>query len=316
MSKKKLPQIVKTIRSHPPLEIDYRFQKSISYSQFSVYQNCPHRWKLQYKDGINLFSSTIHTCFGTAVHETLQHYLTVMFDVSGAEADKIEIDEYFKEKFIEQYQVNYKQNNNAHFSSPEELREFHDDGLAIIEWFKKYKSDYFSKTGWELIGCEIPLLLPLDNRFKNVIYKGYLDLVLYHEPTNTVKIIDIKTSTRGWGDKEKKDEQKQFQLILYKELLSRQFNLDPDNVEIEFFIVKRKIYENSEFPSKRIQLFAPPSGKIKTKRAITSLTNFIEEVFTYDGVIKDIDYIKTPSKYNCNYCVFKNRKDLCDKGIF
>lgn len=315
MSKKKIPQIVKTIKNHPPLEIDYRFQKSISYSQFSIFQNCPHRWKLQYKDGINLFSSTIHTCFGTAIHETLQHYLTTMFEINGAQADELDIEEYFKEKFIEQYQTNYKQNNNSHFSSPEELREFHDDGLAMISWFKKHKSDYFSKRDWSLVGCEIPLVLPLDSRFKNVLYKGYLDLVLYHEPTNTVKIIDIKTSTRGWGAKEKKDEQKQFQLILYKELLSRQFGLDPDSVEIEFFIVKRKIFEGSDFPTKRIQLFVPPSGKIKTKRAMTSLTSFIETVFNTDGTIKEMDYIKTPSKYNCNYCVFKNRKDLCDQNV-
>ena len=29
---------------------------------------------------------------------------------------------------------------------------------------------------------------------------GYLDVVLYHEDlTNTFKIIDIKTSTKGWN---------------------------------------------------------------------------------------------------------------------
>ena len=39
---------------------------------------------------------------------------------------------------------------------------------------------------------------------------GYLDIVMYHEPTNTFKIIDIKTSTKGWGSYAKKDESKQF----------------------------------------------------------------------------------------------------------
>lgn len=310
MAKKKLPQIVKTIRQHPIMEVNYKFQKSISYSQFSTYQTCPHRWELQYKDGINLFSSTIHTCFGTAVHETLQHYMDVMYNKSGAEADKIDIEEYFYEKFIEQYKIDYKANKDTHFSSPEELREFHEDGIAIILWFKKHKAEYFSKRHWELIGCEIPLILPLDNRFKNIIYKGYLDLVLYHEPTNTIKIIDIKTSTRGWGDREKKNEQKQFQLILYKELLSRQFKLDPDNIEIEFFIVKRKIYEASEFPQKRIQLFVPSSGKIKTKRAIDGLTKFVEEAFNTDGTFKNVNHPKMPT--NCKYCPFDN-PIYCDK---
>ena len=311
----KIPQIVKTIQQHPILEVDYRYQKSISYSQFSIYQGCQHRWKLQYKDGHDVSSFSIHTCFGTAVHEAMQHYLTIMFETSGAEADRFDIEEYFKEKFIEQYQEAYKKNSKTHFSSPEELREFHDDGLNIINWFKKHKSDYFSKRDWHLIGCEIPLILTPDQRYKNVIYKGYLDLVLYHEPTNIIKIIDIKTSTRGWGDKEKKDEHKQYQLILYKELLSRKFGIDPDDIEIEFFIVKRKIYENSEFPQKRVQLFTPPSGKIKTKRAITGLTSFIEEAFERDGTIREKEYNATPSKWNCSYCPFKDKKDLCDKGV-
>ena len=46
------------------------------------------------------------------------------------------------------------------------------------------------------------------------MYQGYLDIVMYHEPTNTIQIIDLKTSTSGWNQKTKSDENKQFQLIL------------------------------------------------------------------------------------------------------
>jgi hypothetical protein len=62
-------------------------------------------------------------------------------------------------------------------------------------------------------------------------------------------------------------------------------------------------------------LFAPPSGKIKTKRAITGLTSFIEEAFERDGTIREKEYNATPSKWNCSYCPFKDKKDLCDKGV-
>jgi RecB family exonuclease len=47
---------------------------------------------------------------------------------------------------------------------------------------------------------------------------------MYHEPTNTIKIIDIKTSKQGWSKKEKSDENKQFQLILYKKYFSETYN--------------------------------------------------------------------------------------------
>ena len=32
---------------------------------------------------------------------------------------------------------------NQHFSSAEEMREFFEDGVAILNWFKKKRSRYF-----------------------------------------------------------------------------------------------------------------------------------------------------------------------------
>ncbi len=312
---KSLPKIVKQIQQQQLAEINYAYQRSISYSQMTIYNSCAYKWKLQYKDGLIVPSFSIHTVFGTAVHETLQHYLTILYEQSGVEADKFDIEEYFKNKFIEQYQVAYKDNNKTHFSSSQELREFHDDGLEIISWVKKHKSDYFSKRGWYLVGCEIPLVITPNKAFKNVLYKGYLDLVLYHEPTNTIKIIDIKTSTRGWSDINKKDEDKQFQLILYKQYFSQLYNIPIDNIEVEFFIVKRKVPEVSDFPIRRVQIFEPASGKVKLNKATSAVKEFIEEVFNIDGTHKDKSYQPQPSKHNCSFCPFKDKKELCDKGL-
>ncbi len=49
--KKKIPAIVKQIQKQPVNEVNYATQKSISYSQLSMYTNCPRKWSLQYKDG-------------------------------------------------------------------------------------------------------------------------------------------------------------------------------------------------------------------------------------------------------------------------
>ena len=308
----KVPSIVKRIQSYTPQEVNYAFQKNISYSQFSIFKECPHKWELLYKDGLQQYSSTIHTVFGTAMHEALQHYITIMFEQSAAEADRFNVEEYFEERFRETYLKEYKSNSSTHFSSSVEMREFFDDGIAIINFFKKKRGQYFSKRGWFLVACELPIVIVPDNKFKNVLYKGYLDLVLYHEPTNTFKIIDFKTSTRGWNDKTKKDEGKQFQLILYKNGFSKQFDIPEDNIEVEFFILKRKIWEESEFPQSRIQEFAPPSGKIKMKKAVTALNEFIEHSFNQDGTYKDNKYPITVNE-NCKYCPFNDKRDLCSK---
>ena len=137
---------------------------------------------------------------------------------------------------------------------------------------------------------------------------------MYHEDTNTIKIIDIKTSTRGWGDKDKKDEIKQTQLILYKKLFAEQYNFPVDNIEVEFFITRRKIFEEGDYPQKRIQEFIPASGKVKLNKAGQLLDNFLLEVFNSDGGYKPTDFEKRPSKHNCHFCPYKDNSDLCDQG--
>jgi hypothetical protein len=148
MSKKKvIPQIVKQVQSQIKRDIDWVSEKSISYSQLSMYSECPKKWSLQYKEGFKQFSSTIHTVFGTALHEVIQHYLTVYYDQSGTAADKINTSEMFEDVLREEYAKQYKSNNNQHFSTPIELREFYDDGVEIIRDLAKNRGKHFSKRG-------------------------------------------------------------------------------------------------------------------------------------------------------------------------
>jgi hypothetical protein len=288
----------------------------------SIFRGCPHRWKLQYKDKIKRFTSSIHTVFGTAMHEVIQHYLDVMFENSAAYADRsINMEEKFQESFIGEYNKQYKTNKNSHFSDATEMREFFEDGIAILEWFKKKRSRYFKKKGTYLVGCEVPIIIAPNKMYNNVLYMGYLDVVTYHEATETFKIIDIKTSTKGWNDYNKKDENKQFQLLLYKQYFSEQYGIPLDKIEIEFFILKRKVLDMddeklmSPYQAYRVQQFTPPSGKIKLGRARNAIEDFIHECFNSSGDIKDVIYPKTPSKWTCNFCPYKEEKELCGAGL-
>lgn len=315
MSKKKqIPKILKEIKNYKPLVMDYSFQKSISYSAFSTFSSCKHKWELMYQKGHYKSDYNINLCFGTAIHNTLQNYLTVNYEVSGVEADQINLEEYFQNQFTEAYQKSYKDNGNKHFSNPIEMREFYEDGVNILNFIKKNKLKYFSKKDWYLVGVEIPVLIPPYPRFKNVIFKGFIDLVLYHEPTNKFVIYDLKSSSRGWSDKEKKDETKIAQILLYKHYFSKQFNIPIENIDVEFFIMKRKIPKSTDFPIYHIQQFKPASGKNKVTKAVENLEKFIQDVFDEKG-LKDKQYEATPSDWNCRYCVFKTDKSLCSVGI-
>ncbi len=318
---KKIPKIVKEIRNNPPEVINFTFQKNISFSQMSIFRSCAYRWKLQYKDKIKKFNSSIHTVFGTAIHESMQYYLDYAYDKSFAAADRdIDLDEDFQHRFISEYKSQYKKNKELHFSSAEEMREFYEDGIAILNWFKKKRSRYFSKKGWYLVGCELPVTVAPNKMLNNILYTGYLDIVLYNEHNNTFKIIDIKTSTKGWNQYDKKNEDKHFQLILYKQFFSEQYNIPLENIDIEFFIVKRKVLSwdddkiMSPHQAYRVQTFSPPSGKVKLNRAKTALMDFINSCFNSSGKIKEINYPKSPSKWNCTFCPYGEDKELCGAG--
>jgi len=304
MAKKKIPAIVNLVRNYNPEPINHAFQKNVSFSQLSMFRQCPKKWSLQYKEGHKTYTPTIHTVFGTALHEAVQHYLTVMYDESAAAADREDIIGFFEEKLSEEYKVQYKK-NNGHFSDAVELREFFEDGVNIINYLKKNRGKYFSKRGTYLAGCEVPIIINPNKRYTNVLYQGYLDLVLYNENTNKFDIIDIKTSTKGWSKWAKKDEDKQFQLILYKKFFSETFNVPLENINIEFFIVKRKLYESEDYVIPRIQRFVPASGKVKLNKATNALNDFITKVFTREGYA-EVDHKATPDNpnNNCNWCAF------------
>jgi len=309
---KKVPIIVREIRNNPPLPVNFAVEKNISYSQLSMFTQCPKKWALQYRDGHKISEQSIHMTFGTALHEVLQHYLDVMYETSGAAADRIDIEELFEDTLRKCYAEDYKKNKNQHFSSPTELREFFEDGKEILNFIRKKRSAYFSKKGWYLVGCEVPIVMAPNLRLNRVKYMGYLDVVMYHEPTNTFKIIDIKTSTKGWNKWNKKDESKQFQLILYKYFFSKQYNIPLENIEIEFFIVRRKVYVDGDYPQKRVQQFIPASGKVKLNKATTNLNEFISKAFNLDGSYKDTIFGANPSKWNCTFCPYKENTELCN----
>lgn len=304
-----LTEIEKKITLTKLPEIDKEKENTVSFSQFSTYSKCPNQWYLQYVKNLAPYRATINTIFGDAMHETLQHYLTVLYKESASKADKIDLIEYFNERFRAHYILEYEK-SQVHFSNPVEMAEFFDDGVEILNWFKTHRKKYFLTKNIKLLGVELPLLVKLK---ESLYLKGYVDIILYDQDEDIVYIYDIKTSGWGWGDKAKKDENKIAQLLIYKEYLTKQFDLNIDKIDVQFFILRRKIYENSQYEIPRIQTFKPASGKIKRKKTLQKFEEFIKDCFTEDGKIIEKQYNKYPDKKTCGMCPFNNNVELCDK---
>jgi len=282
----------------------------ISYSQLSMFSECPQRWKLNYIDKLRVFETNIHLIFGTAMHEVIQTWLEVMYNDSIKNANKLNLEQRLHDKLIEGFKK-AKEEEGKEPCTLEQLREFFQDGVNILDFVKKRRADYFSKRGYKLIGCEVPIDVDLK---KNVKMVGYLDLVILDEFHNTLKIYDIKTSTQGWNKWMKKDENKTQQLLLYKQFYSKQYNHPIDKIEVEYFIVKRKLWENAQFPQKRVQKFSPASGTVSMNKVAKRLDTFLDLAFDENGEQVSENIIPTPSKKACKWCEFR-KTEHCSVGV-
>ena len=290
--------------------------RKISYSQWSMYERCPLSWKLAYIDGLAPFQASIDTVFGTAFHETFQHFLTVMYTESVKKAEELNLRSILQSKLRDEYTRCVQEMGGQHFSNPLQMAEYLEDGAAILQWFLKRRSQYFSSKDWELVGIEIELCQQASTKNSSVYWFGFIDVVLRHVPTNKIVIYDIKTSRNGWNKNAKSDSMKAAQLVAYKNYFSEQFGVPRENIDVEFFIVKRKIVEESMFPQKRIQNFKPSAGSVTQKKIQKQIDAFVETCFDAEGNKNaNIPYMAIAGKgsTNCKYCPFKTDYERCPK---
>ena len=285
--------------------------KRISYSQYSQWDVCPFKWKLNYIDKLGEYTDSIHTMFGTSMHEVLQTYLTVMYNDTVKMAYALPLEKMLLTRMKRNYQQIMERNGGEVFCEQSDMEEFYKHGLLILEWFKKKRGNYFSKKGYELVGIEVPINYDLPNDIKFI---GYIDVLLYDKLRDRYKIIDIKTSTMGWNKYMKADKNKTDQLLLYKQFYGAQHDIPLDKIDVEYFIVKRKLYEKVDFPQRRVQTFSPANGKPSINKVINNLNQFLEESFINGEYNMEHTYIKRPSKKNCRFCEF-NQTEHCDAGV-
>lgn len=292
-----------------------KFNKYVSYSQYSMYYKCPRSWKLAYVDNLRKKESNIHLVFGTSMHEVIQDYLEMIYNQPHLDAESVD----WKAKLLQTMNTIADDERNLidgkRCMTDEEFAEFIQDGNEILDYFlqEDIRRKYFSKTRHTLSGIETSIDLEVR---KNVGYIGFLDVVLFDKINQKYKIIDLKTSTRGWNKWQKSDESKTHQLLLYKVFYAKEFNVPLDKIEVEFIILKRKHDPDDVWSGDRIQRFVPPHGSMSSKEAWTSFNTFLNESFTKSGEYNmDYSFPKTPgkNKKNCRWCEFaKKSGGPCD----
>ncbi len=244
----------------------------ISYSQYKMWTECGHRYKLAYKNKVPFYSSNEYTAFGTAIHETCEK---VIFG-----NEKKDPNDFFLESF---------QESRKEIESPNEklASEMIPQAKQILENVHDAVDEYFGKRGvdYEVGTLEEQLFVPIR---PDLSFKGYIDIVLM-TPDGKYHIIDWKTCSWGWNARKKSSKLMTYQLTLYKEYFCKKHDIDPKNVETYFALLKRTAKKDN------VEIFRVTSGERKTENALKALNNFIYNC--NKGV-----YFK--NRLSCKYCSF------------
>lgn len=279
----------------------------VSYSQYSMWTSCQEQYKLNYIDKLGTSSANIHTIFGSAMHETIQHFLDVMYNVTKKQALQLNLEKMLYDKLVEHFtKESEKMVDGMYPCTKEELGEFYEDGKLILQYFTNKLDKLYHKSGFELVAIEQVLNAEVK---PGVHFIGFIDILLKDKSSDEYIIIDLKTSTRGWNKYQKADKVKTSQMLLYKKFYSEKYNIPLDKIKVEYQILKRKITEGLDYPIPRISKFVPANGKPSVNNAWKGFSDFVDSVFGEDGEI--IQTLFPPNKgKQCDWCEFKQR-NLC-----
>lgn len=289
------------------------------------------QYKYKYVDKIADDKKSIHLVFGSSMHHVIQSYLYVEYNKRSLPKDPMVNEQPIGDYIIREGKkiVDFDTSRllkDTMYSEvkklPEEERddslntqtmtEFFYDGVAICDYLKKKRSDWFLIRGYELVDIEFELKRDLK---ENLTFTGFIDILL-KDSLGNYHIIDLKTSTAGWKDYHKKDKTLTNQNLLYKHYLSESLNIPLEKIKVEYLVLKRKVPDDPEFAimARRLQRFIPTDGVVSMNKAVNDFEYFVENVFDNNGERKVEGYEPTPSKSSCRFCEF-NEKNICKYAV-
>lgn len=287
-------------------------KKVVSHSQYFIWSACPLQWKLTSVDKIAKSEDNIYSIFGSAMHDTVQEWLDVVYNRSMLVARTMDLSDILKERLIIHFQKSILEDNGRKIfvTDKDTLMEFYCDGVEILNWLQLNLEKFFNTMEWKLEAIEERLNVPIK---PNISFRGYLDIVLRHKLTGAIRIIDLKTSTGGWNKWVKADKIKTDQLLLYKKFYAEKYNLSEDAITIDFYILKRKLPDVSDWPIPRVSKFCPSHGKPSMNQMNKRFKEFLDACFDNEGN-HIMDQKPTPSKSACRFCPY-NQTENCSVGV-
>ena len=250
----------------------------ISFSEMKIWKECSYRHKLEYLDGLRSFEGNEFTAFGTAIHSYCETALVK--EVKDPNA-------LFQKEFVKEVEKLLRKDIEL---DQKLISQMEGQGEGILPEILPAFKDCFGD--FKVLKTEEMLYEDIDGHEKK--FKGYIDLVIQTED-GKIHIIDHKSCSWGWNMRKKSEPMITYQLTLYKHFWAKKHNIDPENIETHFALLKRTAKKN------RVEIFRVTSGPRKTDSALQVL----------DQALKNIESGRTiKNRLSCNnYCPFHNTEN-------
>lgn len=268
----------------------------ISFSEFSLFNQCGHRHLLEKYLGIIQQPPSIHLYFGNAIHAALEHSLKNHVNIN----DMIS---FFRDTFTKDMMDNMKETSDF----KNEFYNFLEQGEQIL---KILDLENITKE-YEIVAIEEALY---ENLYLHYFFKGFIDLVVRHKITKRYKIIDWKTSGADWDiKKKKKDEIFLAQMRFYKFFWGRKNNVPLDEIDCGYIVLNRLTNKKNpkSYPG-RIQEVEVEAKADEIKISLEKLANTIKMIHI-DKNFPKIKHISGTS--GCIFCPLKGGSHpLCNSS--
>ncbi len=266
----------------------------ISFSEFSMYNECPHKHLILKYLKLDEQAPSIHLFFGNAIHESIE--VGIKNNLSKEQREK-----YFCDKFKKDMMDNM-------FNSPQfsELENFTQQGKNILSFIDIEK--IFGQ--YKIVSVEEQLYETIYKKFK---FKGFIDMVLYNEDKDRYLITDWKTSGEEWDvSKKKKDQTFLCQMRFYKFFWAKKNNIPLDKIDCRYIVLNRLKNKNDIFGGfGEIQIVDVNSDENEILQSLEKLANTVMNIHIEQNFPKV--KITGNERFNCMFCQFKGgNHPLCN----
>lgn len=259
-------------------------RKQLSFSQIQKFQTCPYSFYLSYElpkeKKKDIPQQNIFSAFGNSAHKGIESELTFQsFDFEKDFYDRLkkfnEVERQ-KTKELKDYKKLY--------------RDMVKIGPKLINEAINFLNEKYSKA--EIIGIEKIIKHPINENLK---FKGILDLAIKEQ--NKIKLIDWKSCSWGWDAKKRSDKMVLYQLTLYKYFYCEQNEINPEDVDASFVLLKR-----TGKPKQQVEEIKITTGKKRTNNALKIVEDCGKNIY----VNKKPRYKKVGE--HCRKCSFNATK--------